>query len=180
MDRRELIHGYATALFQVAAAEGALDRVSDELFAVAKSLEQSYDLHVALTDINVPAERKQAVIDELLGDRVAPVTRNLVDFVVSQGRAGDLSEMVDGLAHLAAEARDMVMAEVRCAVPVDEDLRQRLAEALSHATGRTIEVKVVVDPGVIGGVYAKVGDQVIDGTVRRKLAELKDRLEVGG
>lgn len=180
MDRRELINGYATALFQVAAAEGALENVADELFSFAKALERSYELRVALTDINVPAARKQAVIEELIGDRALPQTRNIVDFVVSQGRAGDLGDIVDSLAQLAAEARDKVLAEVRCAAPVDEDVRRRLGEALGRATGKTVEVKIVVDPGVVGGVYAKVGDQVIDGTVRRKLAELKDRLEVGG
>lgn len=180
VERRDVIQGYATALFGVAEAEGVLDRVADELFEFAKAVERSYDLRVALTDINLPDERKHAVVDELLGERALPHTRNIVEFVVSQGRAGELGEIVDSLAQRAAEARDRVLAEVRCAVPIDEELRLKLGEALSTATGRRVEVKVVVDPNVVGGVYAKVGDQVIDQTVRRKLQELKEHLEVGG
>jgi F-type H+-transporting ATPase subunit delta len=69
-----------------------------------------------------------------------------------------------------------VAAEVRSAVPLDEDQRRRLAEALSAATGRAVEVKVVVDPEVLGGVVAQVGDTVIDGSVRARLDELRERI----
>src|SRR5207245_493153 len=82
---------------QIAEAEGALERVSDELFRFAKSVEQNNDLRSALTDIALPAERKQAVIDEILGDRVLPQTKHILDFVVSQGRARELSDIVSSL-----------------------------------------------------------------------------------
>ena len=61
-------------------------------------------------------------------------------------------------------------------MPLDEGLRDRLANALSHATGKQVEVKVVVDPNVLGGVVARIGDTVIDGSVRRRLDQLKERL----
>jgi F-type H+-transporting ATPase subunit delta len=63
---------------------------------------------------------------------------------------------------------------------LSEDQRQRLAEALGRATGKTVEVKVLIDPSIIGGVYAKIGDQVIDGTVRHRLDELREHLERQG
>lgn len=179
-ERDELIRGYARALFGIAAAEDALERVSDELFGFAKAIEQSHDFRSALTDIHVPAERKQAMVHELIGDRASEHTRNILDFVLSQGRAGQLPEIVEQLAQLAAEERDRVLAEVRTAVELDEDLRDRLADAIGKATGKNVEVRVIVDPNVIGGVYAKIGEQVIDGTVRRRLEELRERLEVGG
>jgi F-type H+-transporting ATPase subunit delta len=179
MERRDLIEGYARALLGVARAENALERVSDELFRFAKAVEQNYDLKVALTDIHVPAERKQAVLHELVGERASPHTLNILEFVIHQGRAGELTQIVESLANLAAEERDRVLAEVRTAVDLDPQQRERLAEALARATGKRVDVKVVVDPSVIGGVYAKVGDQVIDGTVRRRLDELKELLEVG-
>lgn len=180
MEKRDLIKGYATALFQIAEAEGALDRVSDELFRFSKAVEQSGELRNVLSDIAVPAERKQAVIDDLLGDKASPLTVNLVGFVVSQGRARELGEIVDSLAQLASEARSSVMAEVRSAVELDEDTRSRLAEALGKATGKKVDVKVLVDPSVVGGIYAKVGDEVIDATVRRRLQELKEQLAKAG
>ncbi len=68
------------------------------------------------------------------------------------------------------------IAEVRSAVPLDARLRERLARALSEAIGKDVEVKVVVDPNVVGGVVARVGDTVIDGTIRHRLEELKERI----
>jgi F-type H+-transporting ATPase subunit delta len=77
---------------------------------------------------------------------------------------------------LSAEERKHEVAEVRAAVPLDEGVRDRLANALSHATGKQVEVNVVVDPNVLGGVVARIGDTVIDGSVRRRLDQLKERL----
>jgi F-type H+-transporting ATPase subunit delta len=175
-EARDLIHGYATALFQIAEAEGALDRVSDELFRFAKAVEQNHELRSALTDIAVPVERKHAVVADLLGERASPATVNILEFVVGQGRARELSEIVSSLAELAAESRQRVLAEVRTAVSLDDDLRSRVAKALSAATGKDVDVKVIVDPSVVGGVYAKVGDQVIDATVRGRLQDLREQL----
>ncbi|HYZ92033.1 MAG TPA: ATP synthase F1 subunit delta [Actinomycetota bacterium] len=176
MEKRELIRGYATAILQIAEAEGALERVSDELFRFAKAVEQSSELRSSLTDIAIPRERKFAVVEDLLGDRASPQTLNILEFVVSQGRARELSEIVASLAELASEARDKVMAEVRTAVELDDETKQKLADALGKATGKRVEVKVFVDPAVVGGIYAKVGDQVIDATVRRRLQELREQL----
>lgn len=176
MEKRDLIKGYATALFQIAAAEDALERVSDELFHFAKTLEQNHELRTTLTDHAIPAERKLAVLTDLIGDRGAPHTLNILGFVVSQGRARELPEIVSSLAELAAEEQERALAEVRTAVPLDDDQRERLREVLNRATGKRVDLKVVVDPAVVGGVYAKVGDQVIDATIRRRLEELKEQL----
>lgn len=180
MQTRDVIHGYATALFQIAEAEGALDRVTDELFRFAKAVEQNHELRNALTDIAIPTERKHAVLAELLDDRASPATVNILEFVVGQGRTRELSEIVSSLSELAAEAQHKVLAEVRTAVPLDDEVRERLNTALSTATGKAVDVKVIVDPSVVGGVYAKVGDQVIDATVRGRLQELKEQLAKRG
>jgi len=100
----------------------------------------------------------------------------LVSMVVGAGRAGELSAVVDRFLQLSAEERKHEVAEVRAAVPLDERLRDRLAKALSHATGKEVEVKVVVDPNVLGGVVARIGDTVIDGSVRRRLDQLRERI----
>jgi F-type H+-transporting ATPase subunit delta len=65
---------------------------------------------------------------------------------------------------------------VRAAVPLDDRVRERLAKALSDATGKQVEVKVIVDPNVLGGVVARIGDTVIDGSVRHRLDQLKERM----
>jgi F-type H+-transporting ATPase subunit delta len=175
-DRGRLIEGYARALFAVAEAEGVLEQVEDELYRFGKAVEANPDLRDVLTDPALPADRKRAVLEELLGDKANPHTVNLLAFLVEQGRGRDLSRIVTALAELAAERRRRAVAEVRTAFPLDGGQRQRLAAALSKATGKDVELKVLVDPNVIGGVVARVGDQVFDGSVRRKLELAREQL----
>ena len=173
-ERRE--DAYADAFFEVARSEGHLETVEDELFRFARTLEASDDLRTTLSDAAVPADRKQGIITDLLADRASPVTTSLVSFVVSAGRSRDLPAIIDKLVERAAQERDEAVAEVRTAVPLDDDRRERLAAALSKATGKKVSVKVIVDPTVIGGVVAQVGDTVIDGSIRRRLEQLKEVL----
>jgi len=167
------INGYAEALISVAKAEGNLDEVEDELFRFGQNLSGSEDLRQALTDESVPIARRQAVVEELLGGKASPVTTQLVSFVVSTGRGKDLPAIIDKLVEQAAAEKDRTVAEVRSAVPLTEDQTRRLEAALANATGKQVVVKVIVDPAVLGGLVATVGDQVIDGTVRARLDQLK-------
>ncbi|HWC71862.1 MAG TPA: ATP synthase F1 subunit delta [Actinomycetota bacterium] len=171
-----LIQGYAEALFSVASAEGVLATVEDELYAFAKALEQNTQLREALTDAALPAENRKAVIAELLGDRANPVTGTLLGFVVDAGRARELPKIAEHLAQIAAGERDHALAEVRSAVELSEAQRERIAAALSRATDRTVDVKVVVDPTLVGGIVARVGDEVFDGSVSSRLESAKDHL----
>jgi F-type H+-transporting ATPase subunit delta len=176
MTQDELITGYAEALFKVVQAEGELDRVEDELFRFGKLLETNHELKQALSDQSIDKIQRVKVLDELLSDKVSSHTLGLLAFVVEQGRARQLPQILKGLSDLAAEARNSVVAEVRSAIPLDAKQRKELAAALSKATGKKVEVKVLVDPSVIGGIVAKVGDTVIDGTVRRRLEQLKEQV----
>ncbi len=170
------IDGYAAAILEVAGAEDQLERVGDELFRIARAFESSNPLREALTDPRIPVERKQGVIDDLLGGKSSPLTVNLIGFVVSAGRASDLPAIADRVAARAAATRDKAVAEVRTAIELDAATIERLTAALNTATGKDVEVKVVVDPSVIGGVVARVGDVVIDGTVSHRLQQIRETL----
>lgn len=171
-----LVRGYAEAMLSVAEAEDALPVVEDQLFAFAKAMEQNPSLREALTDPALPAENRKAVVAEILGERAHPVTGTLVGLVIDAGRARELDRIIEELARLASERRQHQMAEVRSAVPLTDEQRAGVAEALSRATGRIVEVKVVIDPSVLGGIVAKVGDEVFDGSVRTRLEEARSRL----
>jgi F-type H+-transporting ATPase subunit delta len=170
------IEGYARGLFEIARAEGTIDEVEDELFRFARSYESSDDLRNALTDEQIPASRRQAIIEDLLGGRVTPTTTQLISMVVGSGRARDLPAIVDKLVARASTAKNLEVAEVRSAIPLTADQETRLAAALANATGKEVNLKVVVDPAVLGGLVATVGDTVIDGTVRTRIEQLKSRL----
>jgi F-type H+-transporting ATPase subunit delta len=170
------IDGYARGLFELARAEGTLDEVEDELFRFARSYESSDQLRNALTDELVPADKRQGIVETLLGGKATPTTVQLVSLVVGSGRGRDLPAIIDRLVQRASTSKNLEVAEVRSAVPLSADQQDRLKAALANATGKQLNVKVIVDPSVLGGLVATVGDTVIDGTVRARLDQLKSRL----
>ncbi|MFN8021972.1 MAG: ATP synthase F1 subunit delta [Acidimicrobiales bacterium] len=170
------IDGYARALFEVARAEGTLDEVEDELFRFARSYESSDALRNALTDEQIPAGKRQAIVEDLLGGKATSTTIQLVSMVVGSGRGRDLPAIIDKLVARASSAKNLELAEVRTAVALTPDQETRLAAALANATGKQVNVKVVVDPSILGGVVATIGDTVIDGSVRTRIDQLKSRL----
>jgi F-type H+-transporting ATPase subunit delta len=170
------IDGYARALFEVARAEGTIDEVEDELFRFARSFESSDALRNALTDEMVPAGKRQAIVEDLLGGKATPTTTQLVSMVVGSGRGRDLPAIIDKLVARASSAKDLEVAEVRTAVALTDDQQDRLKAALANATGKQVNLKVIIDPSVLGGVVATVGDTVIDGSVRTRVDQLKSRL----
>jgi F-type H+-transporting ATPase subunit delta len=170
------IDAYAAALFEVARAEDSLDRVEEELFRVARTIEGSDELRSTLTDQAVPLELRQGIVEDLLGGRASNVTTALVSFVVGSGRSKDLPAIIDRLVERAAEERSQAVAEVRSTVALDDSQKERLAAALGKATGKNISVKVIIDPSILGGIVAQVGDTVIDGSVRSRLNQLREAL----
>ncbi len=167
------IAGYASGIFELAKAEGESERVEAEFLAVARAMESEADLRSALTDPQLPLDRKQGIIDELIGDRASGLTVSLVQLLVSQGRGSELPQIARSLTETSAASRNKAVAEVRTAVPLDDATIERLAAALGRATGKSVEVKVRVDPSVIGGVVARVGDTVIDGSIAHKVDSLR-------
>jgi F-type H+-transporting ATPase subunit delta len=170
------IDGYARALFEIARAEGTIDEVEDELFRFARSYESSDELRSALTDDQVPVAKRQAIVEDLLGGKATPTTTQLVSMVVGSGRGRDLPAIIDKLVARAANSKNLSVAEVRSAVALTDDQQDRLKAALANATGKQVSVKVIIDPSILGGIVATVGDTVIDGSVRTRVEQLKSRL----
>ena len=170
------IEGYAAAVFEAARAEGAVDIVGEELYRFSHALDTHAELRKALLDESVPAERRQGIIEDLFEGKVSRLTTAIVSFLVATGRARELSEIAVGLVNRIAAEHEKEVAEVRSAVPLSDDQRDRLAEALSNNLGKPVEVRVIVDPSVMGGLIARVGDVVIDGTIRHRLELLKEAM----
>jgi len=170
------IDAYAEALFSVARAEGSLGEVEDELFRFSQTLQGSDELRDALTNEHVPAARRQQIVEDLLDGKASRVTTSLVSLVVGTGRARDLPAIIRQLVERSAAEANKEVAEVRTAVNLSAAQRKKLTEALNQATGKQVELKVVLDPSVLGGIVAQVGDTVIDGSVRSQLEQLKQAL----
>lgn len=174
--RDDMILGYADALVSAALAEGELDRLEGPLFGFAKSLDGAPKVREALADPALPSEKKRRLVQDLLGQKVPPRVVSMIGFIVDQGRGRELGAILEAFAAAAAEERSEVLAEVRSAVPLDKRQRERVAEALGRSTGRTVDVQVVVDPDLIGGIVAKVGDEVFDSSIRGRLRAVRERM----
>lgn len=168
------VTNYAQAMLAVAEAEGATDDVADELFRFARALDGNDELRSALTDQRIEAARRQQIVEDLLGGKASPTTVGLVSMAVGAGRAGELSKIADKVVELSASARGRDVALVRTAVALSDDQQARLVAALKKAHGADIDVKVQVDPSVVGGIVTQIGDTVMDGTVRTRLAQLRE------
>ena len=167
------IEAYAEAIFEVARAEGSIDEVEDELFRFARALEGSDELRSALTDPHIPASRRQQIVEDLLGPRATSTTTALVSMVVGIGRGRDLPAIIDSLVQKSAASHNKEVAEVRSVMELNAQQLTRITEAIQKATGKQVEVKVVIDPTILGGVVTTVGDTVIDGSIRHRLEQLK-------
>lgn len=172
----DVVAGYAEAVLSAARAEDALDRVTDEFFHVARTVDGNAELAERLSDPALDVGAKLAIVDDLLADKAHPVTASAVMFVVQAGRARQLGAIGESVAQRAAAARNRVVADVRSARPLDADQIARLAQALSQTTGQQVEVKVTVDADVVGGLVVGLGDTVIDGSLARRLTELRAAL----
>ncbi len=164
----------AEAALAVGEAEGLTSEVEDELFRFARALEGSDELRMTLTDPAIPVARRQQIVEDLLGGPATRATTALVSMVVAAGRAADLPRIADRMVQLGAERRERAVAEVRSVVDLTPDQRSRLAAALEQATGRDIELRVVVDDTLMGGLLVQIDDEVIDGTIRTQLKQLRE------
>ena len=170
-------NAYAKALADIAEAEGVLARVDAEFTAVAVAYESNDQLRSTIGDQAIPVERRQGIVEQLLAGKGAhPLTAQLLGMVIGAGRGRDLSAIASAIGNRNASSQGRAVAEVRSAVALSEDQQRRLGEQLAKAVGTEVNVKVIVDPSVVGGLVATVGDKVIDGSVRTKLDRVKARL----
>lgn len=174
-----VVRRYARALFQTAAAAGVVDRVEADLAALDEVFSSESKLLAALRAPTLTAAQKSGMLDRLFGESVQPLTRRFLHLLINKQRETLLPHVPSEFRRLANEARNQAPAMVRSAVPLSEDQLQRLTAALQERTGKQITLQTEVDPAMLGGLTVQIGDTVIDGTIRNRLAQLRQLL-LGG
>jgi F-type H+-transporting ATPase subunit delta len=164
------------AIIEVAERDGSLDDVEDELFRFGRVVNAEPELRIALSDPFFPAQRKRDLLGALLDGKVTPTTMRLVTQAAVQPRGRSLDASLDEFAHLAAERRERLLAEVHVAIALTEEQRRRLGAALAAVYGHDVQLNVVLDPQVIGGISVQIAGEIIDGSTASRLAELRRRL----
>ena len=167
---------YARALFAAASRAGKTDRVEEDLRTLRMLWESSPKIPEALESPLVPAERKIEVIDKILVRELDGLTAEFLRLLVHKRREEILLAVDEEYRLHLDEARGLVRAQALVAVPIDESQRAGLVSGLAQRTGKQIELSVDVDPGIIGGVVVRLGDTVIDGSVRGSLERLREQM----
>lgn len=168
----------AQALFTAEEREDSLDNLEDELFRFGRVLEGEPRLRSALTDRSLPDERKRDLLDELLAGKVREATLTLIREVVLHPRGRTIDRGLDDYARAAAARRERLVARVTSVVPLREEQLTRLAEGLAADLGHEVHLNVEIDPGLVGGLTVRVGDELFDGSVAHRLTTVR-RLMAG-
>ena len=171
-----IVSAYAESLFRLASAEEMADRVEEELHELERLYQSNPEMKEFITNPRVKAEGKKDALVELLGDKLSRITLNHMHLLIDQERGRMLPKVAEEYYRLASEARAKVSAEVITAIPLSDGTRERLGETLRNVTKKDVYLRTRVDESILGGAVVRVGDKVLDGSVRSKLNQLKKQM----
>jgi F-type H+-transporting ATPase subunit delta len=166
---------YAGAIFDLANKHNTLDRTLEDVKEIA-ALFAHRKLAYLLREPKISIKRKETAIREALASRVLPTSLNLALLIVQRELVDYMPNIATELEKLVLDYRNQAVAEVITAAPLDEKQQAQVKKALESRTGKNILLQTRIDPSILGGIIARVGDQVIDSSVRYRLATLQERL----
>lgn len=173
----EVSRRYAKALFELATEAGTLDLVVTELARFAAAFESNPDLDRALSNPLVAIDAKRAILNDLATAlNVSQVTKHTVLLLGDRRRAHVLPAIARSLAELADKKKGIVRAEVTSAVNLPDSYYERLKGQLERVTGKKITIDRRIDPTILGGVVARIGDRIFDGSLQSRLSEVRQHL----
>jgi F-type H+-transporting ATPase subunit delta len=175
--RRTYARRYAQAVFDIARERNELDRWQSDLRKIA-TLAGDAELIALLENPKVRFEDKAKLLSKGLGD-ISPLVLNLVYLLVTKGRFGMVGDIADDYQLLLDSYRGIERAEVTTAIPLDDGDKRKLEARLEAVVGKKVVLKPSVDPSVLGGIVARIGGKLLDGSTRSKLMALKKTLASG-
>ena len=168
---------YAKALVEVAAASGEQEAVARDLRAFADVLRDQHTLRQVLANPSVPRRDAAAIVREIgTAMRLLPLTVTFLQIALEGGRLSGLDAILEAYELLLDERLGRLKAVVTSAVPLDGETRERLRRRLATVTGKEVYLEVQTDPGLLGGLVARIGSRLYDGSLKTQLARLRDEL----
>lgn len=171
---------YAKALFNLAREEAKIDQYGNELAGLVRMFAEIGDLANAIQSPLYPEAARKAIfanLAERLGS--SPTIKSFINLLIEKNRVLHLSDILDYYQRLIDEHANVARAQVSAAVALDDKILQDIAVALGTLTGKKVAVEFHQEPGLIGGVVARIGDLVLDGSVRTQLYNFKESQKRG-
>lgn len=167
---------YAEAMYEAAADGSAVDAVARDVATFAAAVEESEPLRAALDSPEVDSVAKKGIVEALAAD-AHPLVLNFLRVLADRGRLAELPEIAEAFAARVARAEHRIEVEAVTAVPLPDDLRERIVERVRRTTGaEEVALTETVDPDIVGGLVLRVGGAVVDGSVRHRIEELRQSL----
>lgn len=165
---------YAEAVFALAKERGTFEAWQRDLDQLAELMEHP-QVRITLESPNVAEAQKAAVIDQVqVGAQ--PEAKNLARLLLTRRRIGIAEQLAELFRELALAELGIVVAEVTTAYPLNKEGEAGIKRRLTELVGKQVEIRTKVDPDIIGGIVARIGDQLIDGSVASQLRRLRDRM----
>lgn len=166
---------YAEALYESARDAGAVDAVASDLSAFAAAVAESAELRDAIDNPEVDRRAKRAIIDQLTAG-ANPLVPNFLKVLIDRGRLTELPEIAAAFGERVDRAEARLEVEAVTAIPLPADLRDMIVKQIESKTGQSVVLSESVDPEIVGGLVLRVGELLVDGSVRRDLDRLGERL----
>ncbi len=174
MNIAPVAYRYARSLMELAQEKGVLAGVHEDMRLVADTCFGSPDLIMLLKSPVVKADKKDKILDRVFAGKIGQITSSFMGILVRKGREALLPDVAAAFSELYKINKDIVVAQVTSAVPLNEGARAKVrALAEKQHPGKSIELVEKVDASLIGGVTIRIGDEQYDGSVSRKLNDLR-------
>jgi F-type H+-transporting ATPase subunit delta len=177
MSTGALAKRYARAILDLANEQKLVDRVGKELAEVGELWTSSAELRTVFANPAMTLTQRRALLTDIAARTgLSPIAKNSLLYLNDRGRLTALPEVARAYASLAEQRSGAVRAEVTSAAPLPESYYAQLQRALEHTTGKKVTIERKTDPSLIAGVVTRIGDKVFDGSIRTRLADLKESL----
>lgn len=165
---------YALALYEIAEEKGKVEEYIEQLKMICDIVDENHDFHEVIKHPQISTVKKKEVFTNIFKDKIDEDILSFLLILIEKNRIMFLSEKLKEMEKIYLERKNTLRATVTTAVPMLDEEKESLKSKLQEQYNKTIIMQNIVDKGILGGVYVRVGNDVIDGTVKSRLQEMKD------
>lgn len=175
LDRR-----YAVALYEIAAAKDKVEEYIADLRQINKLINTNGDLSQIISNPKISTVKKKEIFTSIFRDKIDVDLFSFLLMLIDKKRISELTGIILQIEKVDLDSHNQVVAVVKTVVPLNDNERTALTEKLKTKYNKSIILEEVIDKSIIGGVYVRVGDDVIDGTIKNKIEEMKKLMLIRG